>query len=215
MALCRSSGFSKIAKCFSTYASSRAPVEVMISQSTNFMANTALEEWVKRNATFKRKNLLLLSSSCVNSGRNIKAFFLTEEGSAQTAVQVKHEHDQQAELVFGSLPKDAVMRQLPVVTVSEEDRSVLISVPLENPSEGDVVLTLQTIADSMVNTAPDTSTTRISLVRPDGGWFPGIQQIREDMEASLKEIAAIQKDKRREQAHIDLTPRHNSYGSYF
>ena len=62
--------------------------------------------------------------------------------------------------MFGSLPKDAVMRQLPVVTVSEEDRSVLISVPLENPSEGDVVCTLQTIADSMVNTAPDTSTTR-------------------------------------------------------
>jgi len=187
----------------------------MISQSNNFMANTALEEWVRRNAdeyNRRNKNVVLLSSSCGNSGRrNIKAFFL---GEAIGCDQVKQEQGEQARIVFGSLPKDAVLSQLPVVTVSADDRSVMVSTTLDNPTDGDVVCTLQTIADNMITN--NTATSRISLVRPDGGWFPGLQEIREDMETSLREIEAIRKDKNRMQApKVDLTPRHNSYGSYF
>jgi len=220
----------------------------MISQSSNFMANTALEEWVRRNAGMRPRprSLLLLSSSQVNKGDcNIKAFFLAENlgagrggssssggrggaggggdggcgaagarGDGQTAGQAKQEQDEQARLVFGSLPKDAVMTQLPVVTIGEDDKSVLISVPLESPKEGDVVCTLQTIADGVINQGEHTSTSRISLVRPDGGWFPGIQEIQADMEASLDEIAAIRKDKKQAQPRL-VSARHNSYGSYF
>ena len=40
-------------------------------------------------------------------------------------------------------------------------------------------------------------TRRLSLVRPDGGWFPGIQEIQEDLELNLAEIEAIQADKKR------------------
>jgi len=185
-----------------------------VSQSNNLMANMALEEWLRRSDSYKNKNLLLLSSNVVKTGRNIKAFFHREPGHPSPATE--RELIQQANLVLNCLPKNAMLVQLPEVRVEDEEGSVLISVPLENPEETAVQSTLQDIADYVVENGSDTS--RVSLVRPDKGWFPGIQDIQEDMEVSLKEILAIKSDKRK---HVrpgpsrDQPPRQNSYGNYF
>merc|ERR1712198_258599 len=125
---------------------------------------------------------------------------------------------EQANLVFNCLPKNAPLRELPEVKVQDDEGSVLISVPLDNPEESAVQSTLQSIADNVVELGEEFENSRVSLVRPDKGWFPGIQDIQDDMEASLKEIEAIQKDKhdrRRPAPPRAEPPRHNSYGNYF
>jgi hypothetical protein len=167
-------------------------VEVMVSQSTNLLSNTALEEWMRRNMNCKKKNLLLLSSSLSHKGRNIKACFLGEAGVRK---------DMQANLVFSSIPRDAVLTQLPEVCLEDGEGSVRISLPLENTGERSALHTIQNIADSFIQNEKGEhqrggSGCRLSLVRPDRGWFPGIQEIEQELEMNLAEIQEIQRQKR-------------------
>lgn len=37
---------------------------------------------------------------------------------------------------------------------------------------------------------------RLSLVRPDHGWFPGIEDIEKELEMNLAEIQSIQREKK-------------------
>jgi len=171
----------------------RLPLEVMVSQSDNLMANMALEEWIKRSSTHRQhKNLLLLSSNTLKQGKTIHALFYSEEGAHNMSGD---QLVQQANLVFSSLPKDTAMTDLPVVHVGEEEGNLLISLPLDHLTDTDVNHTLQSIADTFIDQGPDFDLSRLSLVRPDGGWFPGIQDIQKDVEASFKEIEAMRQDK--------------------
>jgi len=177
-----------------TSGSQRLPLEVMVSQSDNLMANMALEEWIKRSATHRQhKNLLLLSSNSLKQGKTIHALFYSEEGAANMSGD---QLVQQANLVFSSLPKDTAMTELPVVHVGEEEGNVLISLPLDDLTDRDVNHTLQSIADTFIEQGTNYDLSRLSLVRPDGGWFPGIQDIQKDVEASFKEIEAMRQDRK-------------------
>merc|ERR1719222_741498 len=100
---------------------------------------------------------------------------------------------EQANLVFSNLPKDTAMTELPVVRVAEEDNNnLLISLPVYDMEEKAVNTTLQCIVDSFIQcncgggndspSAAEYEVSRLSLVRPDGGWFPGIQDIQKDLE---------------------------------
>ncbi|XP_023331944.1 uncharacterized protein LOC111704054 [Eurytemora carolleeae] len=169
----------------------RYSVEVMVSQSSNLLSNTALEEWIRRNMNFKQKNLLLLSSSLSNKGRNIKACFLGEAGLRK---------DTQANLVFQSIPRDAVLTQLPEICLEDGEGSIRVSVPLENNGETSALNTIQNIAEMFIRNERGEdekgSGCRLSLVRPDHGWFPGIEDIEKELEMNLAEIQSIQREKK-------------------
>ena len=101
--------------------------------------------------------------------------------------------------MFSSLPPDTALTELPVVRVAEEERNLLISLPVHDMDESAVKTTLQCIADTFVKngggTAGEYELSKLSLVRPDGGWFPGIQEIQKDLEDSLKEIEAMKSNR--------------------
>lgn len=185
---------------FSSTPANNVQVEVLVSQSSDRLANTALEEWIKRSASFKHRNLLLLSSSlCEHGGRgrNIKACFIHEAEFAGGAMA--ETMAEEANLVFASIPRDAALRQLPEVCVEAGEGHMMVSVPLEDPEESMVLCTLENIANNFIMKSEGSRThrRRLSLVRPDGGWFPGIQKIQEDLELNLAEIEAIQAGKKR------------------
>jgi len=193
MALFKSTGFVKsLTRGFSSSARRASPLQVMVSQSNDLVANMALEEWIKRSDTHRHSNLLLLSINALKQGKSIHALFYGEEsGSIPCMDQLK----EQANLVFSSLPSNTALTELPVVRVAEEERNLLISLPVHDMEETAVKTTLQCIADTFVKngggTAGEYELSKLSLVRPDGGWFPGIQEIQKDLEDSLKEIEAI------------------------
>jgi hypothetical protein len=168
----------------------------MVSQSNDLVANMALEEWIKRSNTHRNSNLLLLSINALKQGTSIHALFYGEESGPR---QCMDELKEQANLVFRSLPKDTALTELPVVRVAEEERNLLISLPVHDMDDMAVKTTLQCIADTFIQkgggTAGEYELSKLSLVRPDGGWFPGIQHIQKDLEESLKEIEAMRSDK--------------------
>jgi len=176
-------------------------VEVMVSQSNNLMANTALEEWIRRSNSLKHRNLVLLSSNLIHKGQSIKAFFRRNQ-SSNAGFDVC-ELMQQADLVLSSLPRNASLVRLPEVRVEDGHNGISISVPLEEENEESITVTLQSIADNVMEKniecqdyqRSDIQSTRISLVRPDGGWFPGIQDIQKDIEYNIKEIEEIRRCK--------------------
>jgi len=180
-----------VARSRSLATSANHQVEVMVSQSNNLMANTALEEWIRRSTTLKHRNLLLLSSNLINKGLSIKAFFKSNQ-SADTGSLLE-----QADLVFTSLPRNASLVRLPEVRVEDGQHGISISLPMDN--EAAVTSTLQSIADNVIEKNIEeedyessmVQSTRISLVRPDGGWFPGLQDIQKDMELNIKEVELI------------------------
>lgn len=195
-------------RAFSSSSTVHRPIEVMVSQSVNQLANSALEAWLRRSKNFKHRNVLFLSSSNSNKGRNIKACFLNEEeetGGAQAA----------ASLVLQSIPQDVALSELPEVVVDEG--SVRVSLPLDHPEEKSVRCTLQNIADRFTETSAaqedDKCSVRVSLVSPDRGWFPGIQEIQDDLETNLRELAAIRRIKQQE-SNSRIPPSFNSFGSY-
>eukprot|EP00088_Acartia_fossae_P033430 TRINITY_DN3421_c0_g1_i12.p1 TRINITY_DN3421_c0_g1~~TRINITY_DN3421_c0_g1_i12.p1 ORF type:complete len:216 (+),score=44.16 TRINITY_DN3421_c0_g1_i12:254-901(+) len=180
-------------------------LQVLVSQSNDLVANVALEEWMKRCSTHRTNNLLLLLSSNTivhNNYKSIHAFFSGEDERGKTLST--DQLAQQANLVFSALPKDTALVELPMVRVAAEENgkgnNLLISLPLDSHVDDDVLkTTLQCIANSFVQKCRGGdggySLSRISLVRPDGGWFPGIQEIQRDVQLSLKEIEAIKLDK--------------------
>lgn len=174
----------------------------MVSQSNNLMANTALEEWIRRSNSLKHRNLLLLSSNLIHKGQSIKAFFRRNQ-SSNTGYDDDLELLQQADLVLSSLPRNAPLVRLPEVRVEDGHNGISISVPLEEDENQEFISgTLQSIADSVVEKNIQQEehrsvihATRISLVRPDKGWFPGIQDIQKDIEFNIKEIEEIRRSR--------------------
>ena len=174
------------ARCFSTVTRK----EVMISQSRDLLSNTALEDWTAKNINLKEKSVLILSNNItLNSTAEIKATLIDENTYWRTKE-------------FNSLILSSISSELPLAKIPDfnefegmlEPYGTNYSIHLELTKDietKDVLRTLEKIGWRFLN--EDTfeinyeCPTHLSLVRPDDGWFPGLETIRWDLETNMME----------------------------
>ena len=178
--------FSGAARCFSTVTRK----EVMISQSRDLLSNTALEDWTAKNINLKEKSVLILSNNItLNSTAEIKATLIDKN----TYWRTKEFNS----LIFSSISSDLPLAKIPDFNKFEgilEPFGTNYSIHLELTQDietKDVLRTLEKIGWRFLN--EDTfeinyeCPTHLSLVRPDDGWFPGLETIRWDLETNMME----------------------------
>lgn len=174
------------ARCFSTVTRK----EVMISQSRDLLSNTALEDWMAKNLNLKEKSVLILSNNItLNNTAEIKATLLDEN----TYWRTKEFNS----LVLSSISSDLPLAKIPDFNEFEgmlEPFGTNYSIHLEltNVVETkDVLKTLEKIGWKFLNEDLYETNfecpTHLSLVRPDDGWFPGLETIRRDLEFNTRE----------------------------
>ena len=165
--------------------------EVLISQSRDLLSNTALEDWAARNKNLKEKSVLILSNNITRS-KNIEIKATLLDVNTYWKVQ---EFDS---LVLSSLSPELPLKKLPDLQIYHEAMdqsscSYSIYLELSKLVRTKVVLeTLETIGKNFlkedefeqVHDCP----THLSLVRPDDGWFPGIQEIRNNLKENFEEL---------------------------
>ena len=151
--------------------------EVMVSQSRDLNRNTALEDWAVRNLDIKAKNVLILTNNLSLSPTNatvldIKAT-LIEPNVAEKAAEFE-------ELVLSSLPPSLLLSALPDL---ERGRALLepdalsYTVRLQLHTEVKAKDVLNTMNAISRNFLKEESLMRLSLVRPDDGWFQGLESV--------------------------------------
>jgi len=159
--------------------------EVMVSQSRDLNRNTALEDWAVRNLDIKAKNVLILTNNLSLSPTNatvldIKAT-LIESNVAEKAAEFE-------ELVLSSLPPSLLLSALPDL---ERGRALLepdalsYTVRLQLHTEVKAKDVLNTMNAISRNFLKDENLMRLSLVRPDDGWFQGLESVRADLEKEV------------------------------
>jgi len=157
--------------------------EVMVSQSRDLNRNTALEDWAVRN--LKAKNVLILTNNLSLSPTNatvldIKAT-LIESNVAEKAAEFE-------ELVLSSLPPSLLLSALPDL---ERGRALLdpdalsYTVRLQLHTEVKAKDVLNTMNAISRNFLKDENLMRLSLVRPDDGWFQGLELVRAELEKEV------------------------------
>jgi len=175
--------------------------EVMVSQSRDLARNIALEDWTVRNTDLTSKNVLILTNNLSQSPLDttkvdIKATLLSSDVTSKAA--------QFEELVLSSLPSSLPLTALPDL---ERARNLLVpgavghTVRLELGPEvaaKTVLAALNSIAKAFLK---EQGLRKLSLVRPDDGWFPGLEDARKEladtMSVGSREMAMKEKKKRR------------------
>lgn len=163
----------------------------MISQSRDLLANTALEDWTAKNVDLQRKSMLVLSNNITKANKlEIKATLLDSE--AYWKFQ-KFEA-----MVLSSLTPDVSLTKLPELSTSQENfdhSSCSYSIHLELTND----VTTRTVLSALENIGWKfldedlfedyyDCPTHLSLVRPDDGWFPGLEKIRQQLQKDIKEV---------------------------
>jgi len=170
--------------------------EVLISQSSNIISNTALEDWSLNNVNLKEKSLLILSNNFTgNEQTKIKATFLHD--------QVLWHIDAFEKIIDFSLDQ---MHLSPLKHSCQEHDptscSYSIHLQLNNNnnnnrdvSENQIFSLLENIGWLFLaegqNQDFDDYPHHLSLVRPDDGWFPGLEQIRNKLQEDLLHIGLL------------------------
>ena len=162
----------------------------MISQSRDLLSNTALEDWTAKNINLKEKSVLILSNNItLNSTAEIKATLIDQN----TYWRTKEFNS----LILSSISSDLPLAKIPDFNEFEgmlEPFGTNYSIHLELTQDietKDVLRTLEKIGWRFLN--EDTfeinyeCPTHLSLVRPDDGWFPGLETIRWDLETNMME----------------------------
>ena len=179
--------FSGVPRSFST----KARKEVMISQSRDVLSNTALEDWAARNLNLKEKSVLILSNNItLNRTVEIKATLVDENISWRT--------EEFTSLILSAISSsDLPLAKIPDFkqcdgTCEPLGTSVSIHLELTQDVETRVVLrALEKIGWRFLRgdtfEASFDCPTHLSLVRPDDGWFPGLENIRRDLEENTVE----------------------------
>jgi len=185
--------------------------QVVVSQSQNKWANTALEDWMARHVDLSTKNVLVLSKNAADLGApcNITATFLANELLSKPRFQ--------DDLVFSHLPESLPLSSLPTPQCSAgllEGGSHSISIRVEiseTAKQKDVLEAMTRIAQGYLDM--DTSKQkfrRLSLVRPDDGWFPGIGAIQAELETVVQKIDLAKRNKSKKHRKY----RHGGDGNY-
>ena len=176
--------------------STRVRREVMISQSRDLLSNTALEDWAVKNINLAEKSVMILSNNITRT-----------PATATAAVEVKatlvdggafwraEEFDR---LVLASLPPDLALARLPDLETARrslEPTATSYSLHLELAAEvrtRTVLATLERLGWGFLRgdqfEAAHDCPTHLSLVRPDDGWFPGLEAIRSDLEMNFTRL---------------------------
>jgi len=173
------------------FSSSCTRKQVFVSQSRDLLSNVALEDWAANNVNLQAKTLLILSNNVTkNAGVDIKATLL----DAQTFWKVK-DFD---ELVLSSLPPDLPLKSIPDLASNHDcldsgSQSYSLHLNLSDDVKTKTVLeALETIGKNFLRYEKDNnSLTRLSLVRPDDGWFPGLEKIRYELEERFSQVEKL------------------------
>ena len=174
--------------------STRVRREVMISQSRDLLSNTALEDWAVKNINLAEKSVMILSNNITRTPApaavEIKAT-LVDGGAFWRA----EEFDR---LVLASLPPDLALARLPDLETARrslEPTATSYSLRLELASEvrtRTVLAALEQLGWGFLRgdefEAAHDCPTHLSLVRPDDGWFPGLEAIRSDLERNFTRL---------------------------
>ena len=174
--------------------STRVRREVMISQSRDLLSNTALEDWAVKNINLAEKSVMILSNNITRTTAtaavDIKAT-LVDGGAFWRAAEFDR-------LVLASLPPDLALARLPDLETARrslEPTATSYSLRLELAAEvrtRTVLATLERLGWGFLRgdqfEAAHDCPTHLSLVRPDDGWFPGLEAIRSDLEMNLTRL---------------------------
>jgi len=177
------------------FSSSCVRPQVFVSQSRDLLSNVALEDWAAKNTDLQTKSLLILSNNVTKTaGVDIKATLL----DAQTFWKAK-EFD---ELVLSSLPADLALKNIPDLDVNHDSldagsKSYSLHLNLSEDVKTKTVLNaLETIGNKFLcqEEAADSKNdglAHINLVRPDDGWFPGLGEIRAELEEQFDQVKKL------------------------
>ena len=178
--------------------STRVRREVMISQSRDLLSNTALEDWAVKNINLAEKSVMILSNNITRSPAtatataavDIKAT-LVDGGAFWRAAEFDR-------LVLASLPPDLALARLPDLETARrslEPTATSYSLHLELAAEvrtRTVLAALERLGWGFLRgdefEAAHDCPTHLSLVRPDDGWFPGLEAIRSDLEMNFTRL---------------------------
>lgn len=185
-------------KVFFSSSSTASPIhQVLVSQSHNKWANQALEDWMVRQVNMSEKNILILSKNKADLGAktNLTATFLANDLLSKPRYQ--------DELVLSQLPASLPLCSLPAPLCSAgllEGGCYSLSVRVEISEcakHKDVLEAMTNIARAYLDMDPaaNQSFRRLSLVRPDDGWFPGIGAMQADIETQVQKIDLDRKNK--------------------
>ena len=176
--------------------STRVRREVMISQSRDLLSNTALEDWAVKNINLAEKSVMILSNNITRTPATATAAVevkatLVDGGAFWLAAEFDR-------LVLASLPPDLALARLPDLETARrslEPTATSYSLHLELAAEvrtRTVLATLERLGWGFLRgdefEAAHDCPTHLSLVRPDDGWFPGLEAIRSDLEMNFTRL---------------------------
>ena len=176
--------------------STRVRREVLISQSRDLLSNTALEDWAVKNINLAEKSVMILSNNITRTPATATAAVeikatLVDGGAFWRAAEFDR-------LVLASLPPDLALARLPDLETARrslEPTATSYSLHLELAAEvrtRTVLATLERLGWGFLRgdqfEAAHDCPTHLSLVRPDDGWFPGLEAIRSDLEMNLTRL---------------------------
>jgi len=202
------------------YSSSFAKKKVFVSQSRDLLSNIALEDWAVKNMNFKDQSLLVLSNNLTKTpGVDIKATLLDTE--------VFWKVEDFNKLVLGSVPPDLPLESIPDLEASVEQmdsgsQAYSLHLKLSSDVKTKIVLkALETIGNNFLGKdeaaePKKNELARINLVRPDDGWFPGLEKVRVELEERLAQVDKMHKirskKKREKSVSSDYNHVQNSFG---
>jgi len=192
-----------------------------VSQSRDLLSNVALEDWAAKNMNLEKRTLLILSNNVTKtSGVDIKATLL----DANTFWKVK-DFD---ELVLSSLPPDLALKSIPDLEVNHDcldsgSQSYSLHLNLSEDVKTKTVLrALETIGNNFLSHEVDAASqnadlAHISLVRPDDGWFPGLEKIRAELEDKFTQVEKLKTQQlkiqdKKKKVSKDYSQLQNSFG---
>jgi len=166
--------------------------QVLVSQSSDLLSNAALEAWVMNNMELEKRSILVLSNNFRHHKNSLKASFFGDV-------------DSPPQLVVQSLPSRLLMESVPIVSLLQNGsvKNLIVNLQVKsNVEKRSLLEAMEIIGTNFLSGGRSLDSLsrepwmRISLVRPDDGWFPGIGKIRQELEEALLQSEQIAKDKK-------------------